>query len=215
MRFSLLVVFVYELRVIANPVPDSTASSSEDVFGSNGLISPLSDGSLDDDAAWNSDESTNGPFPSSDANERGPEGSGLALGSAEAPHSNDPTSAVKCDGSQSSSIIQGDPAMLTGRDLIDSFPETQELKAPSNDLLSEAKCPDPDSDAVPDMVPLDLLAPLPGFRGGECPPDFPVPLFCEGPWIGFDILVCSLCMFHRSVTSITRGGPKSDILVLC
>lgn len=196
----LLVGFVFE--TIAIPVavePDLFASSSpDDLFALDNSLS--SEGT---DIAWADDQLIAGASPDLqwDSQDSDP-----LLGSTEPSlFDEELASSDPCDGLESS--LDFDP--LTARDLADSFPGLNELTEPVKDFLNDfqktPQCSGSSPKAPPEkkiptsQVPEDSspdLFIITGLEPGQCPRGYPIPLYCDGFWVGLNVEDCTPCKFQ-------------------
>ena len=228
MHVSLFLIgFVADLRAIANPqLSDldlfaSIPSNSQNFYGSD---ENLFDGSSADDIDW-----INDPLLAGDDFQWGSEDVNVLLGSSEPDDSYELASSAPCNGPQSSSDLDDIWNILAARDLADQFPGLQQLTTPLNELRESGQCGNPESPTGsenpspsdplkirynapwPEDTPPDLFI-LTGLKPEECPDSNPIPLYCEGPWAGLNVLGCSQGMFTFTTSVIIRPprNPGSD-----
>ena len=188
----LLVVFVLETIAIPVALDDlfaSISSSPDDLFSLDSSLPSGSVGTGDQliaatplDLQWESQNSD------------------LLLASTEPSLFDEQlaSSSDACDEVQSSLDSYDDLNSLIVRDVADSFPGLNELTAPLNELKKAPACSIPnnpkkpsrpkqsDSNTPPENINPDYMFIMSGLDEGQCPTTHPVPLYCEGPWFGFD-----------------------------
>ena len=229
MHISLLLIgLIADLRIIANPLPSDSDLFTSFPANSDNLLSPnynlFDDQSGTAEITWNNDQSVAGDgIPWESAN------SDLFLGSGQSDFPYELASSVPCDGRQSSSDLNDGFDILASRDLADMFPGLNELTAPLNELQKSPECANPADPGtrIPKKIPYtepwpgddtppDLFI-LAGVGKEKCPPSNPIPLYCEGPWVGLDVAGCttSMCSAPFITISLPRNFAASHTRLGC